>query len=164
MNTSIADIRKTSGATTGSIYHFFGNKAGIAIAIWQDAILGWSEDFKRAAPENTAKAQIKASVQSLLMWARNNPDHFAIYDEILFLSRTVKELAPIQKIIADGHAISSVMFEAWAKSGDVQHFPWAQARALMLGPSMELLRARQPFSDDQIEIFANTAWQSVRSS
>jgi AcrR family transcriptional regulator len=40
--TTINDIRETSGATTGSIYHFFDGKGALAMALLEDAVAGWS--------------------------------------------------------------------------------------------------------------------------
>ena len=42
LGTTIADIRRRSGATTGSIYHFFDGKGALAQALLTDAIVGWS--------------------------------------------------------------------------------------------------------------------------
>ncbi len=36
--TTINDIREASGATTGSIYHFFDGKGALALALLEDAV------------------------------------------------------------------------------------------------------------------------------
>ena len=40
--TSIADIRARSGASTGSIYHFFSGKGALAEALLREAVAGWA--------------------------------------------------------------------------------------------------------------------------
>ena len=56
--TTINDIREASGATTGSIYHFFDGKGALAMALLEDAIAGWSGESASTseAPEAVVKA------------------------------------------------------------------------------------------------------------
>ena len=46
--TTINDIREASGATTGSIYHFFDGKGALAMALLEDAMAGWSGESQAA--------------------------------------------------------------------------------------------------------------------
>ena len=160
--TSIADIRATSGATTGSIYHFFGNKAGVAVAIWEDAISGWKQAFEAIDPGAEAEAQIRATVESLLIWGRGNAAHFAVYDEIAFLSRTIPDFQRIVARIDEGHAVSSRMYLDWVEAGAVADLPWPLARALMMGPGLEALRSGAALDDPTIARLSAVAWAAVR--
>lgn len=162
--TSIADIRKASGATTGSIYHFFASKAGLAIAIWQDAIGGWQSCFEEMNAADTPEDQIRATVLSLLCWARANPAHFRVYDEILSLSRSLEEFAPIRQSVEQGHAVSAKMYGEWAAAGAVVDYPWHIARALMVGPSLEALRASEHLTQSDCAALTEAAWRAVCTS
>jgi AcrR family transcriptional regulator len=162
--TSISDIRKASGATTGSIYHFFTNKAGLAIAIWQDAIRGWQSCFEALKASDKPEDQIKATVHSLLIWARANPSHFRVYDEILSLSRSLTAFEPIRDSVERGHAVSAGMYADWAAKGAVRNHPWHIARALMIGPSLEALRAAEHLTETDIAALVEAAWDAVTAS
>jgi AcrR family transcriptional regulator len=162
VGTSISDIRNASGATTGSIYHFFGSKAGIALHIWEDAIAGWQQRFENTAAPLTAQTQIEASVRSFLEWASGNRRQFGVYDELLTLSRSLEEFAPIARKIEMGHKQASDMYLDWANAGQVIDIPWPLARALIIGPSLEVLRAGHPIDDTAIDRLVETAWCAVR--
>ena len=47
--TTIYDIREASGATTGSIYHFFDGKGALAMALLEDAVAGWSGESQASS-------------------------------------------------------------------------------------------------------------------
>jgi len=161
--TSIADICDASGVTTGSIYHFFGSKAGIAIHVWQDAIAGWKSASEAHVAADSAKAYIKASISGLLHWARANPAHFGVYDEILMLSRSLDEFSPIRQEIEQGHAVSRDLYATWVSANAVKNIPWLRARALMMGPALELLRSGGDVDDTDIAKLSEAAWAAVRT-
>jgi AcrR family transcriptional regulator len=159
--TSISDIRKASGATTGSIYHFFGSKAGIAVYIWEDAIAGWQQRFQDTVAFLSAETQIKASVRSFLEWAHRNRRQFSVYDELLTLSRSLGEFAPIAQKIEKGHEQASALYLAWANAEEVRDLPWPLARALIMGPSLEFLRAGHTIDEMAIAELVQAAWCAV---
>ena len=64
--TTINDIREASGATTGSIYHFFDGKGALAMALLEDAVAGWSGESQSSS--DTAEAVVKASAGGLVTW------------------------------------------------------------------------------------------------
>jgi AcrR family transcriptional regulator len=159
--TSIADIRTACGVSTGSIYHFFGNKAGIAIAVWDEAIAGWRALSQGAGVTGSAQDQIRGSVGGLLLWARDNPDHFRVYDEVLRLSTYREDLAPIREKMSVGHAVAASLYMTWANDGAVKDVPWPLARAAMLGPSLEFLRSEGVVDADTIAFLIQIAWEAV---
>ena len=90
--TTINDIREASGATTGSIYHFFDGKGALAMALLEDAVAGWSGESQSSseAPE----AVIKASAAGLVSWGLKNPELFRFMDEIRTLAVTARNSPP----------------------------------------------------------------------
>lgn len=78
--TTIADIRNSSGATTGSIYHFFAGKPGIAIALWQEANHVWMENVEAHRSRRTPKEMVTSTVRGLLGGPR---DFASIYRKTL---------------------------------------------------------------------------------
>src|SRR6478735_3751714 len=77
--TTINDIREASGATTGSIYHFFDGKGALAMALLEDAIAGWSGESMSSS--DTAEATVKAAAMGLVNWGTKNPELFRFTDE-----------------------------------------------------------------------------------
>lgn len=161
--TSVADIRAASGASTGSIYHFFGSKAGLAIALWDEAIAGWRALSRLAGMEGPPEDRIRASVGAFLRWARDNPDRFRVYDEILRLSARQPDLAPIREKAAIGHAAAAASYGAWVKDGAVKDIPWPLARAAMMGPSLAFLQAGGSVDDAALDFLTQAAWDAVRT-
>ena len=103
--TSMSDIRQRSGASTGSIYHFFAGKAGLAEALLREAIAGWSE--RTALPGQSAEADIKASVRGLALWGLAHPDQARFLDELRGLAMIDPELAAIRALLTEGHAAAA---------------------------------------------------------
>lgn len=160
---SIADIRAASGATTGSIYHFFGSKAGIALALWDDAIAGWNSSGVADGEDEKPRDMIMASVAGLLRWGRDHPHHFRVYDELVWRAARSPEFAEIRKRIEDGQAESAKLYARWVSENVVRDLPFPLARSLMLGPALEALRSGVALNDETITLMARNAWQAVRA-
>ena len=164
LSTSMNDIRRTSGASTGSIYHFFAGKAAIAEALLQEAIAGWS-DLTSPHP-GTAEEEIKASVRGLVLWGLDNLPQARFLDEMRGLALFDPDLANIRTLIEAGHSAAATRFAQMQVNDAVRILPFAIAHALMLGPAYSYLRQAQATSSDEAariaEIFAEAAWQAVR--
>ncbi len=94
--TSIADIRERSGASTGSIYHFFAGKGALAESLLRQALSSQTA----AAPASVADAEshIKASVYGLVLWGLTNPSHLRFMDEVRSLAFHDDELMGVRKL------------------------------------------------------------------
>lgn len=163
--TSIAQIRQKSGASTGSIYHFFSGKGAIAEALFRQAIAGWSA----FAPSPTASAEtrIKASVAGLVIWGLANPDQSRLLDELRNLAPLDDELQDLRAFLASGHDAAVAAFADMQANGEVQKLPFPIAHALMLGPAYSYLRNAAPTQPDEAQriasLFADAAWNSVKA-
>jgi AcrR family transcriptional regulator len=164
--TSIADIRKASGASTGSIYHFFDGKPALALALVQRAVAGWSAAASAAQnPHATPEEAIKASVGGLVTWGLAHPAELRFMDEIRTLQSTDPAFATLLDAFGDGRETSRALYDHWSSEGHVRPLPWTIAHALMLGPAYDFLRlARIPHAPpDAAETLAAAAWAAVRS-
>src|SRR5664279_1260174 len=73
--TTIEDVKKRSGASVGSIYHHFGGKDGIAVALYVEILRGYQAGVLRAlgrAPD--AEGGVRALVRHHLRWVERNPE------------------------------------------------------------------------------------------
>jgi AcrR family transcriptional regulator len=163
-STTIADIRKASGATTGSIYHFFEGKEALAAALFQRAVLGWAAASAPSSGDATsAEFEIRASVTSLVAWGEKQPDLFRFMDECRFLGRAGG--SELTAILDAGAASAADRFQSYVNAGEVRAMGWPIARALILGPAYEYLRqvtsGAAEASGDAATRLADAAWSAV---
>src|SRR5690606_1436153 len=129
-------IRERSGASTGSIYHFFGGKASLAAALLEEAVAGWSAAGPDALdPAGDAERSIRASVGGFVAWGTANPALFRFLDEIRTLAATDRELADLRERLEAGQQVARRRYENAARDGRVRGLPWPLAHSLMLGPA-----------------------------
>jgi AcrR family transcriptional regulator len=163
--TTISDIRTASGASTGSIYHFFSGKGALADALLREAVAGWSNEVARELDgESGAEAGVKAAAGGLVRWGAAHPGHLRFMDEIRTLATTGSELASVRAMLAEGQAMGRQQYETWSRAGLVRALPWPVAHSLMLGPAYNYLRLTGPSSepaDDAAMMLAEAAWQAV---
>lgn len=165
--TTIADIRKASGATTGSIYHFFAGKGAVAEALLRQAVGGWTAaadpaDISADAP---AEAAIKGSVRGLLRWGLANPRLLRFMEEIRTRTSLGDEFADARRMLDDGWAVAAARYEAWVKAGEVRDLPFPLAQSLMTGPAYNYLRliaAGRPGRESDVETLVAAAWAAVK--
>lgn len=162
--TTIAEIRHRSGATTGSIYHFFSGKGALAQALLEESVAGWSATGV-ADSDALAEAAIKASVRGLLTWGLANPKLFRFMDEIRALADADEGFSGVAALLAKGQADAAAAYRRFVRQGAVRPLPWPVAHALMLGPAYLYLRAVLNLggrgSKPAIETLVDAAWEAV---
>jgi AcrR family transcriptional regulator len=162
--TTINDIREASGATTGSIYHFFDGKGALATALLEDAVAGWSGESQ--ATGDTAEAFVRATATGLVTWGLKNPELFRFTDEIRTLAVTAPEFAEISDALSGGSGSSA--YGKFAKAKKVKDLPWPVAHSLILGPAYNFLRLAttgraRVAAKRAAEIFGDAAWAAVKA-
>ena len=166
--TSIADIRARSGASTGSIYHFFPGKGALAQALLREAVSGWSlQSMAALDPKATPEQALKSSVRGLVRWAFEHPAQFRFMDEIRSLAPADPDFAAVRSLLEEGRTLGAAQYARMAAEGAVRNLPFSIAHALMLGPAYAYLRTADPQPADQAsriaDLFAEAAWQAVKA-
>ncbi len=165
--TSISDIRVASGASTGSIYHFFGNKAAIALALIDEAVAGWSGASRESFdPDVSAERAIKSSVRGLVSWGVESPLLLRFMDEIRTISNSDPDFANVRAVFDAGRNLGEKQYNLFVQRGEVKQMAFVLAHSLMLGPAYNYLRmAGAGRADDSSapEILASAAWAAVRA-
>ena len=166
--TSIADIRRRSGASTGSIYHFFTSKAALAETLLREAVGGWAAVSGAAlSANNEPEDQVKSSVRGLVLWGLSQPAQVRFLDELRGLAVSDADLSGVQRLLMDGHSAGAARYAAMQAQGAVRNLPFAVAHALMLGPAYSYLRLAPPTGPDEAarlaDVFAAAAWDAVRA-
>lgn len=155
---------RPAGATTGSIYHFFSGKPGIAVALWREANATWAQRSVAARGPGTPEDMVKASLRGLLDWATANRPMFLFFEELRIRAFSDPDLHPIIEQIDQTHAQAADLYRDWAGQGVVKPLPWTLASALMMGPAYDYLRKYRPDDDHAvaIEALVEAAWDAVR--
>ena len=161
---TMAAIRERSGASTGSIYHFFNGKADMAAALLTIATSQWSLQSQAAGLVDDPEQAIKASVAGFLSWGQANPRLFAFMDDLLARSRFSQDFTPVGDLIDAGRKAASDAYAAWAQAKVVRDLPWNVAYALIMGPAYTILRNIAGSAIDQSDVaeIVQSAWLSVR--
>ena len=164
--TTINDIREASGATTGSIYHFFDGKGALATALLEDAVAGWSGESQAAS--DTPEAVIKASAGGLVAWGLKNPELFRFTDEVRTLAVTAPEFAEVAEVLGGAQGSTQAAYARFAKARKVKDLPWPVAHSLILGPAYNYLRLAttghaRVAARRAVEMLADAAWAAAKA-
>jgi AcrR family transcriptional regulator len=165
--TSIADIRRRSGASVGSIYHHFGEKDGIAGALYIDGLVDYQAGFVRVLL-NAASTRdgVEQAVHHHIAWIVENRESA----RFLLLSRDASVVAATASPL---RTINREFFGAvlrWARPrierGELRDLEPDLLTALWIGPSQDLARhwltgrSRTSLSN-AAAVLADSAWRSL---
>lgn len=165
--TTIEDIRKVSGASVGSVYHHFGAKEGIAVALYIDCLRQHQEVLRaRLEQVHDAEGFVRAVVTHHIAWSRANPEA-ARY---LIQMRRDEAVAAAEPEIqsATGHFLREgyTRMKAYAKEGQLLALPSTAYVPLLLGPAQEMLRywasGRGELKPGIEKVLADAAWKCLR--
>jgi AcrR family transcriptional regulator len=139
--TNMEEIRKRSGASTGSIYHHFKSKEGLAAEVYLEGILRYQEGFLsqlEAVPE--ANEGIHAIVRYHVTWVRDHPD----WARFLFQQRRAQFMTGVEgefsKINADFFGRVAAWLGGHIKAGTIRRLGADLYVPLILGPCQEYTR------------------------
>lgn len=166
--TTMADIRKYSSASTGSIYHHFKSKEQLAAAVYIAGIRNYQEGLLVVLEaEDRAKEGVVAIVSFHLKWVRDHPAWAKYLTEMRhaeFMAVTESEFQELNIRFAGGITawVSSHM-----KANRLKPMPRDVFIALLLGPCQEY--ARQWLSgyavlepDAATKAMAEPIWHSLK--
>ncbi|MCF8480592.1 MAG: TetR/AcrR family transcriptional regulator [Rhodospirillum sp.] len=139
--TSIAEIRARSGATTGSIYHFFGGKEDIALALCAEGLTSWAEAVRAVPAEGTPEAVIRAMVVGVIDWALENAamHRFLLQGEVL--APVAARRSEMVDVMMEARLSQERILRDLTARGAIRPLAWDLARAIILGPAESYLKA-----------------------
>ena len=164
--TNVDKILKGAGCSVGSLYHHFGNKEGIAEALFIDGVAQFNEAVLSALePHSEVEAGIKATVSFCCDWVTEK-SQLAAY----LLSREIKLSASVKEELRALDDEFSARLYDWfvvhVRSGALLKLPTEMYMPLVAGPTLEHSRMwlsgrsrRSP--SDVSEVLSEAAWQSV---
>ncbi|MFT5209799.1 MAG: AcrR family transcriptional regulator [Flavobacterium sp.] len=167
--TNIDKILKGAECSVGSLYHHFGNKEGVAEALFIDGVDQFNTALLQALlPQKTAKAGIKAIVTFCCEWVTNKSRlaAFLLSREIKLSESAKQELRELDSEFS--HALHD-WFVPHVSSGALLKLPTDMYMALISGPTLEysrrwLAQRSQKPPGDVASILSEAAWQAVKNN
>jgi AcrR family transcriptional regulator len=161
---TVDDVRRLSGASVGSIYHWFGDKQGIEAALYVEALRDYQQGYLAVLEhESDPEAGIRAVVRHHLRWVASNPD----LARFLLTTRETggEELRELNARVLEAT-------ERWLRprveAGALEALPLDLYYAVLIGPSQEFarhwLKGRMKTSIRKAEgVLGEAAWQALRA-
>jgi AcrR family transcriptional regulator len=167
--TSVADIGRKAGASTGSIYHHFNSKEQLAAEVYFEGIRNYQQGFLLALEEHPdAREGIFAVIRHHLEWVSQHPD----WTRYLFQKANATFMTSAPEVLAGLNVACMKRCAQWVgthvKAGTLRRLPPDMYVAIILGPLMEYTRlymAGQTCTalESAMEHLASAAWNSLKA-
>jgi AcrR family transcriptional regulator len=163
-NTSIPDIVKASSVSTGSIYHYFRDKEGIARSLYDSLVERMESEFSRIeAAHPTARDRCRVVIELLFQITEAEP---AVMRFMLFSRH--REFIPDQKPVCSSRPFVQMreMVTAGMRDGEIREMAPIVAASAVFGGALRLIQLRldgildAPLPEYLDEIW-QCAWRSV---
>ena len=166
------DIRRLSGASTGSIYHHFENKELLARALYLEGRTSLNAAMLAALTANTLREGIEGLIYAYLDWFEQHADlgqYLLQASESEYLSAYIKVLRQKIKTELPAENLSARLLEwlaPYIRDGSVVSLPQSLYGPLIIGPSREFvriwLRTRQAAEIQEARApLAKAAWLAI---
>ena len=165
--TNVGDILKDAQCSVGSLYHHFGNKEGIAEALFIEGIRQFNSGLLAALQSRrTGETGVRAIIRYCCQWVTEQPAlaAFLLSREIKLSESAKRELKELDR--AFGQALYD-WFVPHVQKGELLELPRSLYIPIICGPTLEYSRLwlsgrnrRSP--DDVSALLAEAAWQSIR--
>ncbi|MCP5169375.1 MAG: TetR/AcrR family transcriptional regulator [Hahellaceae bacterium] len=165
---TIEMIREKSGASVGSLYHHFGNKERIALALYTEGMRDYHQSLSEALAEATDTEQgIRQIVHTFVNWIANHPE----WARFVFYSRT--QVAAID-MDAEIHRDNQNYWKAireWfsprVKKREIKILPMECYSSVIMGPTQDYARrwlTGRASTDirEFADVFAQAAWDALK--
>lgn len=165
--TSINDICRKAGASTGSVYHHFKSKGKLAAAIYLEGIRDYQTGMIDAlSGQTSAREGIFAIVRYHLMWVKQNPEWARFLFQKCHAEYMDDTENDMKRLNAAFIQAMAGWFEPHIQAGKIRPLPRDLLIALLLGACQEY--SRQYLSgravtdaNDAAEAMAAGAWAAL---
>jgi AcrR family transcriptional regulator len=166
--TTIGDIQARSGASVGSIYHHFGGKEELALALYVEGLRSYQDGFLRELRKHDdAESGIRAVVAYHLRWISEQRDRA----RFLLYMREAEFITTAEDAISAVNEPFVAAMKAWLgphiEAGHIARMPADIYQPVLVGPlhhiSRQWLAGRTTSSIAEAQdILAETAWKALR--
>jgi AcrR family transcriptional regulator len=135
--TTVDEVRERSGASIGSIYHHFGDKEGIAAALYVAALGDYQEGLLAVLTAGEdAERTVKELVRHHLRWVAEDRDRA----RFLLSGRPPRAAAEIAELNRRAFGATSEWLDAQVAAGHIRAIPFALFYSVLIGPAQEFCR------------------------
>jgi AcrR family transcriptional regulator len=165
---TIEQIRHGSGASAGSIYHHFGSKQGIAVALYVDGQVELAALFRQAmADQQSLREGIAAIIHNYCRWVAENPDWAMYLLRVATADLSVRDAAAINDINRQIRDDLIQWLRPFADRGEMADLPEDLYASSVYGSSSHFARhwlaGRQELDMAAAAgHLADSAWRSLR--
>lgn len=167
--TTIEALHRESGASVGSIYHFFGSKEGVAAELYIATLREYFDAYLAALQgSSSARDGIESSVRFHLEWVVSNE----VQARYLFHCReyeVIEEFRPaISALNEQFYGQASAWMQSHVQRRRIKPLPPRLCQALWMGPCVEYARlwlARATEFDllGAAPLLGEAAWNAVKA-
>lgn len=163
-NTSVPDIVRVSGVSTGSIYHHFGDKEGIARVIFDSLVERMEAEFSDIERQyDTAEAQCQAVTKRLFQITEEEPE---VMTYMLFVKH--KEFMPESAPVCSSRPFTQMrrMVSNGMEAGEIRSMDEMVAASSVFGGVLRMMSLKldgvlqHPLEEYLDEVW-HCAWKSV---
>lgn len=139
---STAEIRQAAGMSNGSLFHHFGNKEGIAVAVFVSLVRTYQAEIaEKLSPTRQAAEGIEAFIRAHNQWIEGDPDGARILFNGHHPSWSDEAL---KKIRAENQGFGQALLD-WKNDLDdkerLDNWSLALILATLVGPTQVMCRA-----------------------
>ena len=167
--TTIDAIRERSGASVGSIYHFFGSKDRLAAQLYVEVLADHHANYLDALrTSRSAKAGVTGAVHAHLRWVAANPDRARYVFNWRELEVSDRREPAVTGLNETLYRVASEWLAEHVRAGRIRSMSPRMFQALWMGATLEYARmwmAHPTSAADLInagDTLADAAWQAVR--
>lgn len=166
-NTSMRDITRESAVSTGSIYHYFKDKEGVAAALYQDMIERMRAELQQIMHVHvTAHAQCKAVVSLLFTMTEQEPDAMTF---MLYVKH--REFLPGERPVCSSEPfeLMRAMVQRGMERGEIEPRDAMVASTCLFGGAIRMITSHldgileQPLGDYLDDVWT-CSWRAVAGS
>ncbi|MGH9846621.1 MAG: TetR/AcrR family transcriptional regulator [Blastocatellia bacterium] len=166
--TSIEMIRDLSGASVGSIYHHFGGKDGIALALYLEGLKQANAlALRRLRKARGARGRVRALVTAFVQWVVHNPQwaRYVYGTAAVWSTGSAPELRALNEAYFQE---LEAWFRPYIEKKHLRALPIVAIVAIIYGPAFAYARrwllGETPKSLKALtDEFADAAWRGVRA-
>jgi len=167
--TTIESLQRRSGASVGSIYHFFGSKERLAVELYIDVLDDYFSTYLSALQSSrSARGGVEGSVRAHLRWVTAH-ESSARYLFNCRESEVLKEHRGDLDLLNERfYEQANRWLEPHVTSGRIRSLPPRLCQALWMGPSVEYARLWLARPGDTFGLLdgeralAQQAWQALK--
>jgi AcrR family transcriptional regulator len=135
--TTVEEVRRRSGASVGSIYHHFGDKEGIAAALYVESLRDYQDGLQALlAGDGAAEETVKGLVRYHLRWVEADHDRA----RFLLAGPPPRAAEGIAEVNRDARRATSRWLAGRVDAGELRDVPLDLFYSILIGPAQEFCR------------------------